>query len=62
MYIGGDISIGGVILFTMMSKGEKENDQKRTSQVHKVIEGLFRKGILSRGVTIFYQKRRGPWK
>jgi hypothetical protein len=54
MQTGGDISKGGVILFPMMSKGEKEKDQKRKSQAHEVREGLFREGILSGGVTLCY--------
>jgi hypothetical protein len=52
MQTGGDISTGGVILFPMMSKGEKEKDQKRKIQAHEVREGLFRKGILS-GESLF---------
>jgi hypothetical protein len=56
MQTGGDISTGGVILFPMMSKGEKEKDQKRKSQAHEVREGLFREGILS-GESLFDIKR-----
>jgi hypothetical protein len=41
----------------MMSKGEKEKDQK--IQAHEVREGLFSLGIRSGGVTLCYQKRRG---
>jgi hypothetical protein len=51
MSTGGDISIGGVILFPMMSKGEKEKDQKSKSQAHEVREGLFKEGILLGEVT-----------
>jgi len=42
MQIGADISIGGDILFPMISKGEKERGQKRNIQSHEVKEGLFR--------------------
>jgi hypothetical protein len=51
---GGYILAGGVILFPMMSKGEKEKDQKRKIQAYEVREGLFRKSILSGGVTLCY--------
>jgi hypothetical protein len=54
MQTGGDILIGGVILFPMMSKGEKERDQKRNIQAHEVREGFFREGIPSGGVTLCY--------
>jgi hypothetical protein len=58
LQIGGDIQIGGVILLHMMSKGEKQKDLKRNSQVLEEREALFIKGITSGGVTFFYQKRR----
>jgi hypothetical protein len=48
MEIGGDIPTWELILFPMMSKGEKEKE----SSV----------GILSWGFTLFYQIRRGTWR
>jgi hypothetical protein len=62
MQIEGDMLIGGDILFPMMSKGEKEKYQKRNNQVHEVRKGLYSEGILSGGVIICYQKRRGTWR
>jgi hypothetical protein len=62
MQTWGYIPTGGVILFPMMSKGEKEKDQKRNNQVHEVRKLLSREGILSGGVTLFYKKRRGTWR
>jgi hypothetical protein len=62
MQIGGDIPIGGVVLFHVMSKGEKEKYQKSKIQVYEVRKGLSREGILSGGLTLFYQKRKGTWR
>jgi hypothetical protein len=56
------MQIGGVILFPMISKGEKEKYQKSKSQVYGVRKGLSIEGILSGGVTTFNQKRGRTWK
>jgi hypothetical protein len=48
MKIGGDISTGGVTLFPMMSKGEKEKYQKRN------IRSMKTGGESPKGDTLFH--------
>jgi hypothetical protein len=53
---------GGVILFPMMLKDIKRKIRRVRVKHMKSEKGLFREGILSGGVTLYYQKRRGTWR
>jgi hypothetical protein len=58
MQTGGDISTRGVIIFPMMSKGEKEKYQKRKSQAHEVKERIIQRRYTFRESLFFIDIKR----